>query len=114
MTADLSHFTPPDVIGRIVEWPDDAPPSLVRRYPRGFRALGRCRRCGCTARRGCRCGARLSCWWVDLAGTLCSRCVSRPGRRRYRRPRTGHTRAMLIWRWYAERRAGGYLSTWED
>lgn len=37
--------------------------------------------------------------------TLCSRCVSYPGRRRYRRRRLGHARALQIRAWYAERAA---------
>lgn len=32
---------------------------------------GQCTVCGCTDRRGCRCG----CWWVDAERTLCSRCA---------------------------------------
>lgn len=88
----------------IVEWPDDAPPSLVRRYPQGFRALGRCRRCGCTEQRGCPGHRVWGCAWVDARQTLCSRCEECPGRRRYRRPRLGYDTALRFRAWYAERR----------
>lgn len=100
----------------IVEWPDDAPPELVRRYGPRFSTRGRCRRCGCTNDRGCRPRQGMGCWWVNgTRQTLCSRCVAMPGRRRYRRPRTGYTRAMQIRAWHAERRAGEAfeLEDWE-
>ena len=95
------------MLDRIIEWPDDAPPELVRRYGPRFSTRGRCRRCGCTERRGCP-GSRIwGCAWVNDRRTLCSRCVSRPGRRRYRRPRLGYDTALRFRAWYAERREGG-------
>lgn len=87
----------------VIEWPDDAPPAALRRYWPRFSTRGRCRRCGCTAGRACRAAHGTTCWWTNRQQTLCSRCVSRPGRRRYRRPRVGHTRAAQIRRWYADR-----------
>lgn len=100
----------------VIEWPDDAPPAALRRYWPRFTTAGRCRRCGCTARRACRAQHGTTCWWTNRQQTLCSRCVSRPGRRRYRRPRLGHTRAEQIRAWHAagrELRARAAWLRWE-
>lgn len=82
------------------------------RYPLGFRLADRCRRCGCTDRRACRPIGGCTCWWANAHHTLCSRCVGRPGRRRYRWGRLGHTRARQIRQWYAERAALQTRAAW--
>lgn len=105
-----------DLLAAIIEWPDDAPPAALRRYWPRFSTRGRCRRCGCTARRACSAQHGTTCWWTNRRETLCSRCVSHPGRRRYRRPRLGHTRARQIRAWYADRaalRESGATLRWE-
>lgn len=77
------------------------------RYPLGFHTAGRCRRCGCTERRGCRNGRR-GCWWTNMQATLCSRCASYPGRRRYRRRRLAALLPSLDW--WQERRLWRHLA----
>lgn len=77
------------------------------RYPYGFRSAGRCRHCGCTDRRACRDGG-VGCWWVDPQESLCSHCQRFPARRRFRRPRLGHTAALQIRAWLAAQRAHDY------
>ncbi|NJO83531.1 MAG: hypothetical protein HC828_12410 [Blastochloris sp.] len=71
-----------------------------------------CRRCGCTDRRACRLPPTddapvvltdpARCYWVTPS--LCSACADRPRRRRFRRPRLGHTKALAFRRWYQHRR----------
>lgn len=94
------------------EWDCPALWGREPRYPDGIRTAGRCRRCGCTPRRACTLpdavlvpGVRMPCGWADDRCTLCSACWHRPERRRYRRPRLGHTAALAIRQWYAEQRA---------
>ncbi|HMQ32378.1 MAG TPA: hypothetical protein PKD53_16720 [Chloroflexaceae bacterium] len=101
-----------DLLATIIEWPDHAPPAALRRYWPRFSMRGRCRRCGCTARRGCRPRQGRSCWWTNRRQTLCSRCVAYPGRRRYRRPQLGHARAAQIRAWYADRAELHARATW--
>jgi len=90
--------------GGWIEWPDDAGPEYVRRYPHGFRVVGRCRSCGCTAQWACRDGGQ-GCCWVNARLTLCSRCAARPGRRRFRRRRLGREAVAAIRAWWAQRQA---------